>query len=204
MRRALPAVAAALLLVGAGCSGGGDGFELPAPDSSIDVDTPKLREMKAEAGIEPCRAGGEQGSNDLPRVALPCLGGGPDVRLDEIRGPAVVNFWASWCGPCRQELPILQGGSEAYAGRVAFLGVDFTDAQTESAMTLLGDSGVTYPQVADPGGDLTGEPVLKRLVKVPTTAFVAADGEVSTEVAPMRSAEQLDGLIEQHLGVESR
>lgn len=191
-----------LLLALTACSGGSDdGFEVPVPDAKIDVDTPKLRQLKAAAEVEPCRAG--DGANEMPDASLPCLGGGPDVRLDTLAGPAVVNFWASWCDPCRKELPVLQQASEQYAGRVAFVGVDLTDPQTEAAMQLIADSGVTYPQLADPGGALSGAPVLKRLVKVPTTAFVDADGGVEVVVAPIESVDELETLIDEHLGVSS-
>ena len=106
----------------------------------------------------------------LPAVTLPCLGGGSDVDLSTLRGPMVVNLWASWCGPCRTEMPILQGFAEEYDGRVAVLGVDYQDVQPEAALELARDSGVTYPLLADPQADA------QRRVTVPCPAGPAVPG----------------------------
>ena len=178
-----------------------DGSLVPiVPPSKIDVDTPTLRTMKAAAGVADCVPG--TGANDLPDVTLPCFGGGPDVRLDKLAGPLVLSFWGSWCGPCRKELPFYARASEAYAGKVAVIGIDYTDPQTESAMELLGDSGATYPQLADPGGDLRGRSGLPSLNNLPLAMFVAADGSVAgVNIGEISSYAELQRLIQQHLGV---
>jgi cytochrome c biogenesis protein CcmG, thiol:disulfide interchange protein DsbE len=62
----------------------------------------------------------------------------------------VVNFWGSWCGPCRREQPVLQRLSEEYEGQVQFVGVDFIDDEA-AAREFVREFGVTYPSVVDEG-----------------------------------------------------
>lgn len=187
---------AAVLLVG--CTG------TPAPGrAQIDVDTPELREMKADAGVEPCVPGeADPVEGGLPEVTVPCFGGGPDVDLSRLRGPLVVNFWASWCTPCREEMPILQSFYEEHGKRVDLLGVNESDTQPEAAMQLVADTGVTYPLVADPQAELSGADPIPRLAALPLMAFVDEDGEVvHREFVVIESQEQLEDLVREHLGV---
>jgi thiol-disulfide isomerase/thioredoxin len=197
MRRAVVALAAALVL--AGCSGGGD-LALPGP-AKIDVDTPVLRQMKAEAGVEDCEpARGDHIESGLPEVTLPCFGGGPDVDLGALRGPMVVNLWASWCGPCRREMPLLQQFHEEYGHRVGVLGIDWQDPQVESAMELVVDSGVTYPLLADPDTELaTVDGMTVR--GLPGLVLLDAEGRVAyRNLMEIESEAQLVELVNRHLG----
>ena len=135
----------------------------------------------------------------LPQVTLPCLGGGADVDLSTLRGPMVVNLWAQWCGPCREELPYYQRLHERAGDRVEVLGVDYQDTRPDWALDLLRETGVTFPSVADPGGELR---VPLRVRGLPGILFVDEDGRlVHQECAVIESYEQLTGLVEQHLGV---
>lgn len=85
------------------------------------------------------------------------LGGGLDAyekRIASLRGyPVVVNVWASWCGPCRLEFPLLQQLSARYGKRVAFLGVDSED-DADAAATFLESEPVPYPSYSDPDKDI--------------------------------------------------
>jgi thiol-disulfide isomerase/thioredoxin len=198
MRRAVAALAAGLVL--AGCGGGGD-VALPGP-AKIDVDTPELRQMKARAGVEDCApARGEHVDGGLPPVTLPCFGGGPDVQLGALRGPMVVNLWASTCGPCRREMPILQDFHEEYGDRVRVIGIDYQDVQTEAAMDLVRQTGATYPLLADPQSDLSGAAPFPALRGLPFLALVDAGGRVAhQEFTIIESRQQLVGLVNRHLG----
>ncbi|MGH3335229.1 MAG: TlpA family protein disulfide reductase [Nocardioides sp.] len=198
MRRAVVALAAALLLTG--CGGGGD-VALPGP-AKIDVDTAQLRQMKADAGVEDCApARGEHVDGGLPPVTLPCFGGGPDVDLGALRGPMVVNLWASTCGPCRREMPILQDFHEEYGDRVQVIGIDYQDVQTEAAMDLVRQTGATYPLLADPQSDLSGAAPFPVLRGLPFLALVDAEGRVAhQEFTIIDSRQQLVGLVNRHLG----
>lgn len=171
-----------------------------APPSSVDVDTPELRDLKAEAGIEDCEPG--PGGGALPAVPVACLGGGPTVDLSSLRGPMVINIWQSACKACEKEMPILQAFHEAYGDRVAVLGIDSTDTFPGTALEQLDERGVTYPQLADPGGELQDTDTFSRVRFYPYLAFVDEDGEITYEkYGAVESAEELEGLVQQHLGV---
>lgn len=85
----------------------------------------------------------------------------------------VVNFWASWCLPCRDEAPILQKLSQEYAAQgVVFLGVAYQDRQ-EDSLAFLKRFGITYPN----GPDTTGEISIEYgTTGIPETWFIGADG----------------------------
>lgn len=73
---------------------------------------------------------------------------GEELALASLPGPVVVNFWASWCGPCAKEAPALQAVAEAYDGRVSFVGVNVKD-QPAAARNFEQDFGVQYPSWFD-------------------------------------------------------
>jgi thiol-disulfide isomerase/thioredoxin len=189
-----------LLATTTGC----DADDVPIPnETKVDVDTPALRSAKEKAGVEDCVPGsGEPVDGGLPAITLPCLGGGPDVDLATLRGPMVVSLWAQWCGPCRDEMPILQDFHERYADQVAVLGVDYLDMQPGGAMALMDETGATYPSLADPAGELSAQAPFPVLRGLPYLAFVDADG-VITYVKPgdVKSLSELRDLVDQHLGI---
>jgi thiol-disulfide isomerase/thioredoxin len=158
--------------------------------------------MKKRAGIEPCRAG-TQGPVDggAPDLALPCLGGGPDVNLATLKGPLVINIWSATCEPCRDEMPILQSFYLEHGDQVGVVGVDLSDTFPEAALELAADSGVTYPLVADFGGDVLRSTIM-RAPTLPTTAFVDTRGTVTATLpVEITSEDQLVKLVDEHLGL---
>lgn len=209
MRRTAPvAVLAAALLSLTGCAGGaggagGDGTGRPGR-AQVDVDTPRLARARQAAGIADCAPGsGAPVDGGLPAVTLPCLGGGPDVDLSTLEGPMVVNLWASWCGPCRTELPFYQAFSEEHGDRVSVLGVDYQDTQPAAALALARDTGVTYPLLADPQGALDGATPMPRVAGLPFLALVDADGRVvHREYVEIHSERQLTDLVQKYLEVD--
>ncbi|MGH3509874.1 MAG: TlpA family protein disulfide reductase [Nocardioidaceae bacterium] len=214
MTRAAPLLVAGLV-VGAllltGCQA-----EKPAlkgeGSTGVRVDTPALRAAKRAAGITTCRTGADSpatGVNALPEIPLPCLGGGPTVTLSRLRGPLVINLFAQWCGPCRQELPYYQRLSRDGAGRVSVVGVDYLDTLPARAIALARTAGVTYPLLADPVGNLraalhrpgSSSPVVVR--GLPGLVFVDAEGRVTdVRFVLVRSYAQLSDLVRSHLGVD--
>ena len=139
----------------------------------------------------------------LPDITLAGFEGGADVDLGEFTGPAIISVWASWCGPCREEMPILEEFHAAYADRVALLGIDFQDAQTEDARALVKQTGVTYPLVQDEAGDINGQGAFPLLRGLPFLVFVDADGTVThVEAVVIESSDELVDLVDEHLGVQ--
>jgi len=197
MRKLLAAALVAALLGLSGCSD-----DVPAPgEAKIDVDTPELRQIKADAGIEACEPG-DADDGGLPDLTLPCLGGGEDVDLSTLRGPLVVNLWASWCKPCRAEMPALAAFYQQYGDQVPVLGIDYSDTQTGPALELAKKSKVTYPLLADPGGDLSADDPVPVLRGVPYLLFLDADGDLTTVPGGVDSVDELVDLVQEHLGVE--
>ncbi len=202
MKRGIAAALAAAVLVLGACDSGG----LPKPpgQAKVDVDTPALRAIRADAGIEPCRpAAGSPVVGGLPDVSLPCLGGGPDVDLAALRGPVVVNLWASWCGPCRKEMPLYQQFYERYGDRVGVVGIDYNDVQPRAALELARSTGATYPLLADPDSSLEGTDTFPTIPGLPWVVLVDADGRVvHREPVEITGVEQLVGLVNEHLGTD--
>lgn len=136
-------------------------------------------------------------SNALPDVTLPCLGDGPDIRLADLRGPLVLNVWAQWCGPCRDEAPYL--AELAKTGKVRMLGIDYADPRPELAVKFATDEGLAYPHLVD------SDKTIQRALKVagpPLTAFIDKDGAVVyVHRGVLTSQRQLDQLVREKLGV---
>ena len=109
--------------------------------------------------------------------------------------PVVLNFWASWCVPCRREMPAFQALHDQLGERVAFVGIDHQDGRTP-ALALLADTGVTYPTAHDPAGDVAQA---YGLYGMPTTVFISPSGErLATRTGEIR-ADELERTIRQLL-----
>lgn len=195
LRRLLVVALSVLLLTG--CAGGGPLPAAPDLRTRVDVDTPELRSAKQDIGVQPCPEAGGPGS-DLPDLTLPCLGGGRQIDLRDISGPAVIQLWASWCTSCPDELLLYQRLRDQYGDRLTVLGVDWQDTQPGKALALLDQTGTTMPQLADPGGQLADH---YRLAGLPAILLVDGDGTVTFRLMRIESYDQLLGLVEDHTGV---
>ncbi|GAB2666209.1 TlpA family protein disulfide reductase [Kribbella swartbergensis] len=138
-------------------------------------------------------------SGGLPDVSLPCLGNGPDIRLADLRGPLLVNVWAQWCPPCRDEAPYLAELQKKSAGKLQLIGIDYDDPRPELAVKFAVEHQLTYPHLVD------AEKAVHQPLKIggpPVTAFVDKDGVVvHVHHGAFTSQSQLDQLVQEKLGV---
>jgi thiol-disulfide isomerase/thioredoxin len=141
-------------------------------------------------------------ASGLPDVTLPCFHGGRSVRLSQLSGPVVVNLWASWCPPCREELPAFQALSQRTVGRVTVLGV-VTHDDRDSAISVAEDLGLTFPAVIDDDSKLSLELVRLRLATsaLPVTLFVNGGKVVHAYQGKALTPASLDSLVDKYLGV---
>jgi cytochrome c biogenesis protein CcmG/thiol:disulfide interchange protein DsbE len=165
-RRLAPLLALSALLIAAlaaaGCGGSGGG----STDSSHPDYAQALKGAPAPLAA-------------LHKQEGELLAGGTtafEKRIEELRGyPVVANVWASWCGPCQFEFPVLQKLSARYGKKVAFIGVNSEDDEA-AAKTFLREEPVPYPSYTD--GDKAIARSLGAAVGLPDTAFFDKHGKL--------------------------
>jgi cytochrome c biogenesis protein CcmG, thiol:disulfide interchange protein DsbE len=117
----------------------------------------------------------------------------PKVSLDSLRGqPAAINFWASWCHPCRKEAPALQRLARSLDGRAQLIGVNWTDGLSE-ARAWVDKYGWTFPNLRDPNGAAGNE---YRLHGLPMTFILDSRGSI----ADVLYGPQSESSVRQALG----
>jgi cytochrome c biogenesis protein CcmG/thiol:disulfide interchange protein DsbE len=115
------------------------------------------------------------------------------IALAELRGtPVVLNFWASWCEPCRAEAPVLERGWRQ-AGRqgVLFLGLDMQDV-TDNAREFLRESSISYPNVREAGNETSRH---YGMTGIPETFFISASGQVVGHIIGALTFDQLSAGV---------
>jgi thiol-disulfide isomerase/thioredoxin len=133
-----------------------------------------------------------------PDFTLPSLEGGEEVTLSSFRGrPVVLNFWASWCVPCREEAPAFQAAHEKWGDRVVFIGVDAQDFVGD-ARKFVEKHGVTYLNVHDGSGSTLGR---FGITGFPETLWIDAEGRIVAFEPGQTDAEAIERNIQ--LALES-
>ncbi|MFN2594614.1 MAG: TlpA family protein disulfide reductase [Actinomycetota bacterium] len=123
---------------------------------------------------------GPPGPGDTaPAFAAPLLEGGGSLSLDSFKGkPVLLNFWASWCVPCKEEAPMLRAAYKTFGSQVAFVGINVRDAKSD-AETFVSDNNVPYPNVRDEGLQMFTD---YGLTGQPESFLIDADGKIVQHV----------------------
>ncbi|MDW8058516.1 MAG: TlpA disulfide reductase family protein [Thermomicrobium sp.] len=130
-----------------------------------------------------------------PDFSLPSLRNDQDVRLSDYRGRVVIlNFWGSWCPPCREEAPILRAFAERFAAdQVVVIGIDVWERDWDDGRRFLDEFGIGYPNAYDREGSVT---IDYGVSGVPETFVIDRDGRLLGKyTGPVKSVEQLAQLV---------
>ena len=158
----------------------------PEPRPTSNRPPQDVTALRAQAQLRPCLPGGEGG------VDVTCLGDGTRTAL-ALKGPLLINFWATWCQPCQEELPVL----ETYAkqpGAVPVVPV-LVDSREADGLELLARLGVRLPSVYDGADELRKR--VKAPMPLPATYYVAADGSVRqiTDPPSFKAPDQVEKAV---------
>jgi thiol-disulfide isomerase/thioredoxin len=117
------------------------------------------------------------------------------VRLSQYRGrPVLLNFWATWCAPCHEEMPVIQRASDLYQGQgLVVLAVNYQETSRSAMKAFLREVGGQFPAVLDPAGQIAAEYGVN--IGLPVSVFIDRFGHVSfIQVGQMSAA-----VLQQHL-----
>lgn len=194
MRRmvALVALLAAAALTASACAA-----EEPGTEPGVPAAEPTPFES-CPVGANVAPSGEPAGAPMIPAITLPCFTGGHSVDLARLGRPAVINLWASWCRPCRAELPEFQRFADDAGDGLIVLGVVTGDTRSAAA-GVAEDTGITFPAVFD-----ADESLRRGLGRagLPITIFVDARGGVRHiyQASQLLTRSTLRTLAREHLG----
>jgi thiol-disulfide isomerase/thioredoxin len=135
--------------------------------------------------------GSDDAIDRLPDIEVETLRGERPFALADLEGPAVVNLWATWCAPCKRELPEFQAVHESLGGDVTFVGVNIGDDGDEAA-DYLDELGITYDQYLDFDSELTAA---LETATLPMTLIIDADERIALRhIGPLDQDELIEAL----------
>ena len=136
---------------------------------------------------------------DNDAALLKCLDGKSSIDVGQIKGPALVNVWGSWCGPCKQEMPIFVDFYSKYKEKVSLIGISVEEADVQDARDFVKLYGMSWPNLNDPDGSTRGTLGMG----VPITLFIDAQGKVAyKKIGVVTTIEELERDTKKYLGVQ--
>ena len=150
----------------------------------------------ANASAAPSEEPSETAAEPAPDFEVVNAEGSP-VHLSDFAGqPVVINFWASWCPPCRSELPAFDSLCAEYGDRVVFMMVDLTDGERETAVgarAFVASEGYSFPVYYDTSFSAT---IAYEIYSIPVTVFVRPDGTLAGQQIGAMQESQLRAYLE--------
>lgn len=189
--RRLSAAAALTLLAGCAASESEETPQLApqAPESAFTIGCPAFTDPASDAE-----------KDRLPELSLECLGSGADpVSIGgQPPRPTVVNLWASWCGPCLEEMPLFDQLAQQGTGQVDVLGI-VTNDNRSAATAFAVEMNLSFPSALDPKGKIVAD---QGFVGLPGTLMLDSDGViVFRHLGPYVTLDDLRADVVEHLGV---
>jgi len=179
------ATALSLLLIITSCASTG-GVSSQAPDDEL-VSCSTIKQV-TENVFDP-----------VLDLSLDCLDGSESIKLSMIKGPVVINVWASWCASCEDELPFLKEFSKINGEKVQFIGIDVEEKSATVGANFAKKNNMSWPHLFDPDGrtsELFG-------MGIPVTWFIDRNGKVTyKKIGTIKSLSELKGLVDKYLGVK--
>lgn len=131
-----------------------------------------------------CDQKNEQSNKDSEKrtaeiFSLETVDTGKKISLDDFKGkPVILNFWATWCGPCKEELPVFQKMWNKYKDKdVAFIGIDVMDNRSNAA-EFIKNNYITYTILYDQQGEISSK---YKVVALPATFFINKEGKIAVK-----------------------
>ncbi|HDR7490866.1 TPA: redoxin domain-containing protein [Bacillus cereus] len=154
--------------------------------------TVKVKQEKSEAAMKEiiARNGIEIGKS-APDFELTKLDG-TNVKLSDLKGKKVIlNFWATWCGPCQQEMPDMEAFYKEHKENVEILAVNYTPSEKgggeEKVSNFIKEKGITFPVLLDKNIDVT---TAYKVITIPTSYFIDTKGVIQDKfIGPMTQKE---------------
>jgi thiol-disulfide isomerase/thioredoxin len=161
-------------------------------------DESSANDDRSEAGAYQLTPAGELPTSTAD-VTLAALDGGPDRKLGELLGskPVVINFYASWCGPCVTEMPAFERVHRDVGDRVTIIGLAYRDSD-EDARATVERTGVTYPTFGDSRQDAV---TYFGGINMPTSVFIDTNGNVVDVRSRALDEEELRAALEDRFGI---